>query len=113
MSCIFCRIVEKKAQANIIYEDESIVCFNDAAPQAPVHCLVIPRKHIADLFDLGEEDIPLIAHLMGKIPHIAGTLGLEKHGFRLVCNSREMAGQSVFHLHFHIMGGRSFRWPPG
>ncbi len=113
MECIFCKIAEGSVKAAIVHQDEKIVCFHDLHPQAPVHCLVIPRKHITHLLDLSPEDGALMGHLIATIPSIARRLGLEEQGFRIVNNCKEMAGQSVFHLHFHLLGGRSFRWPPG
>jgi histidine triad (HIT) family protein len=113
MSCIFCKIAKKESPAAIVYEDDFIMCFRDMSPQAPIHCLLIPKKHVADLFEVQGKDWEIIGHLMRKVPDIAGSLGLEEKGFRVVNNCKAMAGQSVFHLHFHLMGGRSFGWPPG
>lgn len=113
MECIFCKICDGSIKSTIVYQDDRIVCFQDLFPQAPVHCLIIPRKHITHLLDLSPEDLDLMGHLIGTIPLIARKLGLEDDGFRIVNNCKEKAGQSVFHLHFHLLGGRSFRWPPG
>jgi len=113
MNCIFCRIAEGSVKSRIVYSDDTIVCFHDLQPQAPVHVLIIPRKHISHLLDLSAEDLGLMGHLIATIPQIAGILGLKDKGFRIVNNCLEMAGQSVFHIHFHLLGGRSFRWPPG
>lgn len=113
MDCIFCKIVRKETFSDIVYEDEIIISFRDIAPQAPVHCLIIPKKHFPDLCAIKDKEIPIIGHLMSKVPTIAKILNLEETGFRLVSNCKEMAGQSVFHVHFHLMGGRSFGWPPG
>ena len=113
IDCIFCKIIKREIPANIVYEDEKILCFKDIAPQAPVHLVVIPKNHFPDLLTVKDEEIDTICHLIKKISHIAAKEGLEPEGFRLVNNCKEMAGQSVFHLHFHILGGRVFSWPPG
>jgi histidine triad (HIT) family protein len=113
MSCLFCRIARKEMNARIVYEDEHIVCFHDIMPQAPVHCLLIPRLHFSDLFEADEEGLKAVGHLMVKVPVIARELGLEKEGYRLVNNCKERAGQSVWHFHLHLLGGRIFGWPPG
>lgn len=112
MGCIFCQIAEKKIPADIVYEDEHIVAFNDINPQAPRHILIIPRKHINTMLDIRPEDSQIIAHIFSKIPLLAGMIG-GNEGFRLVGNCKESAGQSVFHIHFHLMAGRNFGWPPG
>lgn len=110
--CIFCMLANHEIPTNIVYEDDQIFCFHDAEPQAPVHVLVIPKKHITCIDDLKEEDAELIAHLMLKIKEIAAMLGLE-HGYRVVSNNGEDAFQTVKHLHFHILGQRKMSWPPG
>lgn len=113
MKCLFCRIINKEILSNIIYEDDKIVAFYDINPRAPVHVLVIPRKHIASIAELKEEDSNIMGYLMVKIPELIKSLGLEGRGVRIVNNCLAEAGQSVFHIHFHIMGGRVFGWPPG
>ncbi len=113
MNCIFCQIARKEIPATIAYEDEHILCFKDSSPQAPVHYLVIPRLHFSDLFDADDEEMKSLGHLISRVPHIARTLGLEKDGFRLVNNCKAKAGQSVWHFHLHLLGGRIFGWPPG
>ncbi len=110
--CVFCMIANHEIPSNIVYEDDKIVCFADLEPQAPVHVLVIPKKHIKCIDDLGEEDKELIAHLMLKIKDIAEDLGLE-NGYRVVSNNGEDAFQTVKHLHFHVLGKRKMLWPPG
>ena len=110
--CVFCMIANHEIPSNIAYEDDQIICFHDLAPQAPVHVLVIPKKHIESLDDLTDEDGELIAHLMLKIKDIAAELGLE-NGYRVVSNNGEDAFQTVKHLHFHILGKRKLTWPPG
>lgn len=113
MDCIFCRIVEKKAPAKILYEDELSVAFEDIAPQAPVHVLVIPKRHISTALELKEEDKDLIGHLFLIAGKIASEKGIAERGFRLVINCNREAGQTVFHLHLHLLGGRPMHWPPG
>jgi len=108
--CIFCRIAEKKLQANIIYEDEDVVGFEDTNPQAPVHSLVIPRKHIENILDAEAE---IMGKLMTAAAQIAKQKGIDGSGFRTVINCRRHAGQTVDHLHAHVLGGRWFAWPPG
>lgn len=113
MSCIFCRIVNKEISSNIVYEDDKVVAFHDINPQAPYHILVVPKKHIATLLELTEEDKELIGHIYLVINKIAKDLGFDERGYRVVVNCKEEAGQAVFHLHFHILAGRSMGWPPG
>ena len=113
MACVFCSVAEKQAPAKIIHEDESCVAFHDLNPQAPTHVLIIPRKHIATLNDLGEEDAPLVGHMHLLAKRIAAELGVAEKGYRTVFNCNREAGQSVFHLHLHLLGGRSMSWPPG
>ncbi|MDQ7824827.1 MAG: histidine triad nucleotide-binding protein [Candidatus Eremiobacteraeota bacterium] len=113
MKCIFCSIIKGEIPSKRLYEDDKIVCFHDISPQAPVHILIVPRKHFPDLLAMSAEEGEYAAHLIKAIPLLAKKAGLESEGFRLVSNCKEKAGQSVFHLHFHLMGGRSFTWPPG
>ena len=110
--CVFCMIANHEIPSNIAYEDDQIICFHDLEPQAPVHVLVIPKKHIECIDALTEEDSELIAHPMLKIKDIAADLGLE-NGYRVVSNIGEDAFQTVKHLHFHILGKRKLTWPPG
>ncbi len=112
-NCIFCRIVERRAPAKIIYEDASVVAFEDANPQAPIHYLVIPRRHLSSLEDAGSEDELLLGRLLSMAAQLARERQLPTKGYRTVINTGSWAGQSVFHLHVHVMGGRVFRWPPG
>ncbi len=110
--CIFCRIMEGKSPASIVYEDNEITAFEDINPQAPIHIVLVPKKHIPGVRDLSQND----AHLIGKIYLAAQRIAQEKeieNGFRIVVNTGEDAGQSVFHLHFHLLGGRRMKWPPG
>ncbi len=108
--CIFCKIVAKEIPGKIAYEDERILAFYDLEPQAPVHVLIVPKKHIASLDEAGTEDSELLGHLLAK--EIAATLGLD-NGYRLVINTGEDGQQTVKHLHVHLLGGRKMTWPPG
>lgn len=110
--CIFCMIANKDIPCKVAYEDEKIIVFHDLEPQAPVHVLMIPKKHISSLDDLQEEDGELIGHLMMKVKDVAEDLGLE-NGYRLVNNCGEDGMQTVKHLHFHLLGKRKMSWPPG
>lgn len=105
-------IANKEIPSNIVYEDDKIICFHDLEPQAPVHVLIIPKKHIASLDDVTAEDAELLGYIMTKVKEIAGTLGLE-NGYRLVNNCGEDGMQTVKHLHFHLLGKRKLTWPPG
>lgn len=112
--CIFCRIVAKEIPATPVYEDETVLAFKDLEPQAPVHVLIIPKKHIESLLGLTEEDKALLAHIqVDVVGQLARELGIAEKGFRLVVNTGEEGGQTVGHLHFHLLGGRSMAWPPG
>ncbi|MPN17011.1 Purine nucleoside phosphoramidase [bioreactor metagenome] len=111
--CIFCNIAQGKIPANLVYEDEHVVAFHDISPAAPVHVLVIPKKHIANLLEVSIEDCQFVTQLMTKIPLIAEQLGLAEKGFRTVINTKDDGGQTVHHLHVHILGGRFMTWPPG
>lgn len=111
--CIFCQIVQGKIPANKVYEDPEILAFEDVSPQAPVHLLVIPKKHIPSLLDLQPEDEKIASQILFRIQEIAKKKGLNKKGFRVVNNIGEEGGQSVFHIHFHVLGGRNLGWPPG
>lgn len=110
--CIFCRIANHEIPTTVEYEDGEMICFRDASPQAPVHVLLIPKKHIESLDDLKDEDRELISEMMLKIKEIAAGLGLGG-GYRVVSNNGDDAEQTVRHLHFHILGRRKMSWPPG
>ena len=110
--CIFCKIANHVIESNYAYEDEQISAFYDLEPQAPVHVLIVPKKHIGSLDETKEEDAALLGHIMLKIKEIAAKEGLEK-GYRVVINTGEDGGQSVHHLHFHLLGKRAMNWPPG
>lgn len=111
--CLFCRIIARRAPAKILYEDEQAVAVQDIHPQAPVHLLVLPRKHLSSLQEATAEDESLLGHLFTLAAHLARERGLDSKGYRTVINNGSWAGQSVFHLHVHVLGGRVFRWPPG
>lgn len=112
-SCVFCRIIKRQSPARIVYEDESVVALEDANPQAPVHLLVLPRQHLPSLKDAAPEDEPLLGRLLSIAARLARERGLDSKGYRTVINNGPFAGQSVFHLHVHVLGGRVFHWPPG
>ena len=109
---IFKRIIDKEIPANIVYEDDLCMAFHDVAPQAPVHVLVIPKKEIVSTDQLTEDDAALLGRMFDVIRKLAKELGLEK-GYRVVTNCGNDGGQSVYHLHFHLLGGRQMGWPPG
>ena len=111
--CIFCRIAGKKIPARIIYEDDRAVAFEDVAPQAPVHTLIVPKKHVATVLDVAPEDHGLVGHLFKVAAAVAKEKGISEKGFRLVMNTNTDGGQTVFHLHLHLLGGRAMQWPPG
>jgi histidine triad (HIT) family protein len=111
--CLFCGIVEGKIKANVVYQDDALVAFKDIAPKAPAHVLIIPRKHIASVSDIAEQDRNLIGQIFQVAAKLARELGIAESGYRVVVNSGPDAGQSVFHLHYHLLGGRQMSWPPG
>ena len=111
--CIFCRIAAREMPAKILYEDEHCLAFRDINPKAPVHLLVIPRKHIASLNEDLDQDKMLLGHMMTVVGRIAKEQGIDGAGYRTIINTNAGAGQSVFHLHLHVLGGRIFHWPPG
>jgi histidine triad (HIT) family protein len=111
--CIFCKIALGAIPAKLVYEDEFLVAFPDINPVAPVHVLVIPRKHINSIAEATPADSDLLAHALLILPKIATQLGLTDSGYRVVMNTGPDGGQSVMHLHWHILGGRSMQWPPG
>ena len=111
--CIFCKIARKEISSRLVYEDRQVVAFEDLNPQAPTHILVIPKTHIATLNDVGAEQEALIGHMMLVATRVARDKKIDTEGYRLVANCLEGAGQSVFHIHVHLLGGRRFTWPPG
>lgn len=111
MDCLFCKIINKEINSNIVYEDPGVIAFTDVNPKAPVHILIIPKKHIATPLDIKDET------LIGRLYAVANKIAIDKNiaqsGFRLVMNCNKDAGQSVFHIHLHLLGGRIMGWPPG
>ena len=110
--CIFCKIAAGEIPSNKAYEDDKVLAFYDLDPQAPTHILVIPKEHIKSAAEIDERNSALIAHVFEVAAKLAKQLGLD-NGFRIVTNCGENAGQSVHHIHFHLLGGRDFTWPPG
>jgi histidine triad (HIT) family protein len=111
--CIFCEVAAHKKPAKILYEDDRCLAFQDINPKAPVHLLVIPRKHITSLNEDMENDKELLGHLLTVAARVAKDQGVEGSGYRTVINTNAEAGQTVFHLHLHVLGGRILGWPPG
>jgi histidine triad (HIT) family protein len=111
--CLFCKIVQKSIPAKIVHEDEHTLAFDDINPQAPVHTLIIPKTHIKAVGDLGQSDFNLLAQLLFTCIKVAKLKGLMQSGYRIVTNTGPDAGQTVFHLHLHVLGGRHMTWPPG
>jgi histidine triad (HIT) family protein len=112
-SCLFCRLIAREVPASVVYEDAHMVAINDIHPQAPMHVLVIPRRHIATLNDLTGEDAGLVGEMVRRAAAIARERGLADRGYRTVFNCNREAGQSVYHIHLHVLGGRGLGWPPG
>ena len=113
MSCLFCDIAAGKIPSQLVYEDEDVIAFHDISPKAPTHILCIPRKHISTLNDLEEQDTHLSGKLLLTANRLAKQLGFAEDGYRVVMNCNGHGGQTVFHIHLHLLGGRSFSWPPG
>jgi histidine triad (HIT) family protein len=111
--CLFCKIIKRDIPGSIVYEDDRVLAFNDINPQAPTHVLLIPKRHIASLNDLQPGDDAIVGELVRRAAAIAVERGLSAGGFRTVFNTNRDAGQTVFHIHLHLLGGRSFGWPPG
>jgi histidine triad (HIT) family protein len=111
--CLFCKIVRREIPAALVYEDERVVAFNDINPQAPTHVLVVPKRHIETLNEIGTEDDRLVGELVRRAAVIAAERGLSAGGYRTVFNTNRDAGQTVFHIHLHLLGGRAMAWPPG
>jgi histidine triad (HIT) family protein len=112
-SCLFCRIVADELPSTRVHEDDAVIAFRDIAPRAPTHVLVIPREHIASAADLTEANGPILGRLFAVAADVARSEGIAEAGYRVVTNVGRWGGQSVDHLHFHVMGGRAFDWPPG
>lgn len=112
-TCIFCNVIGREAPGRFLYEDDAIVAFDDLNPKAPVHVLIVPKKHIPTLSDLTEEDADLVGRMVLVANRIAAERKIGRSGYRLVFNCNADAGQSVFHIHLHLLGGRPMLWPPG
>jgi histidine triad (HIT) family protein len=113
MDCLFCSIINGDIPADIVYQDEQVLAFRDISPQAPTHILVIPKRHITTINDMTAEDSGLVGHMVYSAKQLAAELGLAEDGFRLTLNCNENGGQSVYHIHLHLLGGRRMSWPPG
>lgn len=111
--CLFCRIIAREIPASIVYEDDRVLAFNDINPQGPTHVLLVPKRHIATLNDLAEGDDAIVGELVRRAGAIAKERGVDAGGFRVVFNTNRDAGQTVFHIHLHLIGGRGLSWPPG
>lgn len=111
--CLFCKIINGNIPSNKVYEDELIYAFADIAPVAPVHVVIVPKVHIDSINNIDESNIQVVSHILLKAKEIASDLGVGKNGYRLVNNCGEDGGQTVEHLHFHLIGGRNMQWPPG
>ncbi len=111
--CIFCKIARKEIPATIIYEDEQVIAFDDLYPKAPQHKLIIPKQHLSTLNDANDNDKHLLGHMMLTAQKLAKQLGIDEEGYRVLINTNKGGGQVVFHLHIHLLGGRTMHWPPG
>jgi histidine triad (HIT) family protein len=113
MSCLFCRIIAREIPASIVFEDDRMIAFNDINPQAPTHVLIVPKRHIETLNALEPGDDQLVGELARRAAAIARERGFSERGYRVVFNTNREAGQTVFHIHLHLLGGRPMTWPPG
>ena len=111
--CIFCKIIRKEIPARIVYEDEDILAFDDIRPQAPVHTLIIPKTHLSSLKQAELDQAGLLGKILIRAREIAGLKGIDSSGYRVVVNTGPDSGQEVYHIHFHLLGGRRLGWPPG
>jgi len=111
--CLFCKLVEREIPAQIVYEDDQVLAFHDIDPQAPTHILIIPKRHISTLNDLSVEDAALVGRLQVTAAKLAKELGFAEAGYRVVMNCNQDGGQTVWHIHMHLLAGRSLTWPPG
>jgi histidine triad (HIT) family protein len=111
--CLFCKMVSGEINPDIVYENDSVLAFRDVSPCAPTHVLVIPKKHIATLADMGEDDTLLMGEIMQAAKKVAEIEGLSDSGYRTVFNCKQDGGQHVYHIHLHVLGGRAMQWPPG
>ena len=112
-NCLFCKIIDGQIKSDKLYEDDEIFIFKDIHPVAPVHFLIIPKRHIPNVMEIDEADAALIGRMIFKAQALAKELGCEENGFRLINNCKSHGGQTVAHLHFHVIGGRQLSWPPG
>lgn len=112
MDCLFCKILNNEIPADVIYEDDKVIAFNDISPQAPTHALIIPRKHIATLNDIQPEECDLVGHMVMVAGKIAEQQGFAADGYRTVFNCNSHGGQTVYHIHLHLLGGKPMGWPP-
>lgn len=113
MDCIFCKIANKEIPSSVVYEDEKVIAFNDLDPKAPTHVLIIPKQHLSSALDITKENCDIVGHIFYVANEIAKKLGIDKTGFRIVNNCGQDGGQTVGHIHFHLLGGRNLGWPPG
>jgi histidine triad (HIT) family protein len=111
--CLFCKIINREVPGSIVYEDDRVLAFNDLNPQAPTHVLLVPKRHIASLNDLAVSDDSIVGELVRRAAAIAAERGFAAGGYRTVFNTNRDAGQTVFHIHLHLLGGRAMTWPPG
>ena len=111
--CLFCKIIAREIPASIVFEDDRVLAFNDINPQGPTHVLIVPKRHIATLNDLAEGDDQIVGEIVRRAAAIAKERGIDAGGFRTVFNTNRGAGQTVFHIHLHLIGGRGLSWPPG
>ena len=112
-NCLFCKIISGEVNANVLFEDNQMIAIEDINPQAPVHLLLIPKKHISTTMEIEKEDSEILSAIFESAKELAKDSEIDKSGFRIVLNCNEGAGQSVFHIHFHLLGGRRLTWPPG
>lgn len=111
--CIFCRIASHEVASTIVYEDEHMIAFEDIDPQAPVHVLIVPKRHVRSVSELKETEVELLDQMLLTAKHVAALMHVEHSGFRVVLNCNPDGGQTVYHLHAHLLGGRKMNWPPG
>lgn len=111
--CIFCKIANKEINSEIVYEDDKVISFKDLNPQAPVHVLIIPKEHFSSTLEINDSNSEIVGNVFAAAVKIAKKLGIDKNGFRIVNNCGEDGGQTVGHMHFHMLGGRNLGWPPG
>ncbi|KXG78516.1 HIT-like protein [Fervidicola ferrireducens] len=113
MECVFCKIVKKEIPAAVVYEDEDVLAFKDINPQAPIHLLIIPKNHLSSIMEVDENNGDIVKKIVKVAQSLARENNIDKKGFRLVVNTGDDGGQTVHHLHFHLLGGRFMTWPPG